>query len=389
MIRRFCLVVAVSAVLLSALPGPTQGQEQARQPAGPEWASVDGWGAFVKNGCAKCHSLRGVGGGRGPDLAALPEQTGFFELAAAVWNHAPRMGAQMWAAGVERQVTPSELSALLAFVFTAQYLDVSGDRGAGERLFSTKGCAGCHTLGDQGGQGRPALDRLKRLNSPILLSAAMWNHGTVTVARSRLDAGDLQHIVAYIARSARTTGAVTMPLLADTPARGRQIFQDKGCAGCHRLESRLSAGRRVSLAGFAERMWNHTSAVRAAGQRDAGPAQHVTGQDMAALVGHFFASRYFDTQQGDGRRGQQLIVDKGCLSCHAIYGRGADSAPDLATSNVVSSVEGQLAAMWNHGRLMTTSARRRTVPLRELTGQEVADIATYLGGVAKGPARSR
>ena len=137
-----------------------------------------------------------------------------------------------------------------------------------------------------------------------------------------------------------------------------------------------------------ERMWNHESAIEAAGPRGA-VLPHLTGQNMAVLVGHFFASRYFETRRGDSRRGEELVGNKGCLSCHAVYGRGRNLAPDLATSNVVSSVEGQLAAMWNHGRLMTTRARRQTVPLQEMTGQDVADIATYLSGVAKGPARSR
>jgi Cytochrome c len=107
------------------------------------------------------------------------------------------------------------------------------------------------------------------------------------------------------------------------------------------------------------------------------------------LVGHFFASRYFDTRLGDGRRGEKLVRDKGCVSCHAVYGRGANLAPDLATSNVVGSVDGQLAALWNHGRLMGTLARRQTAPLQELTGRELADIATYLAAVGKGPSRTR
>jgi mono/diheme cytochrome c family protein len=178
-------------------------------------------------------------------------------------------------------------------------------------------------------------------------------------------------------------------ILADTPTRGELVFKAKGCTACHSLESRPSrGGRRVSLADFAERMWNHESAIEAAGRRGAVPSR-LTGQDMAVLVGHFFASRYFDTGRGDSRRGQTLVRTKGCLSCHTVYGRGGDLAPDFATSNVVSSVEGQLAAMWNHGRLMSTKARRQREPLRELTGQEIADIATYLSGVAKGPVRSR
>jgi mono/diheme cytochrome c family protein len=115
--------------------------------------------------------------------------------------------------------------------------------------------------------------------------------------------------------------------------------------------------------------------------------RHVLSRDM--LQGDRVSLPRCPHGLGDGRRGQRLVGDKGCLSCHAVYGRGANSAPDLATSNVVSSVDGQLAALWNHGRLMSTLSRRQTVPIQELTGQELADIATYLAAVGKGPSRPR
>jgi hypothetical protein len=53
--------------------------------------------------------------------------------------------------------------------------------------------------------------------------------------------------------------------------------------------------------------------------------------------------------------------------------------------NVVSTRAGQVAAMWNHGRYMETKARRQSTPLPLLTGQELADIATYLAGLGSGP----
>jgi len=57
----------------------------------------------------------------------------------------------------------------------------------------------------------------------------------------------------------------------------------------------------------------------------------------------------------------------------------------MAIDNVVSTRAGQVAAMWNHGRYMETKARRQSTPLPRLTGQELADIATYLAGLGSGP----
>jgi hypothetical protein len=41
--------------------------------------------------------------------------------------------------------------------------------------------------------------------------------------------------------------------------------------------------------------------------------------------------------------------------------------------------------MWNHARYMATQARHRSMTLPALTGQELADIATYLAALGSGP----
>jgi len=98
---------------------------------------------------------------------------------------------------------------------------------------------------------------------------------------------------------------------------------------------------------------------------------------------------YFDPEAGRANRGEELVGSKGCLGCHAVYGRGAKTASDLAVSNVVSSPPGQVAAMWNHGRFMETAARRKLTALPRLTGQDVADIASYLAGLGSGAPKPR
>jgi mono/diheme cytochrome c family protein len=162
---RWCRVAVASTVLLLAWLRPVEGQGPVQGQTSPEWASPDGREVFVNSGCGKCHSLRRVGGGSAPDLAALPPVTGFFELAAAVWNHVPRMGAAMWETGIERLLSGRQTSTLLAFIFTAQYLDVSGDADTGERLFRDRGCARCHAAGEEGPPGMLALDVVKKSDS--------------------------------------------------------------------------------------------------------------------------------------------------------------------------------------------------------------------------------
>jgi hypothetical protein len=42
-----------------------------------------------------------------------------------------------------------------------------------------------------------------------------------------------------------------------------------------------------------------------------------------------------------------------------------------------------VAAMWNHGSRMESQAQKQAVELPVLTGQELADITTYLGSLGR------
>jgi cytochrome c2 len=46
---------------------------------------------FDAKGCVKCHAVRGVGGKVGPDLGRALRPRTFYDLAAALWNHASKM----------------------------------------------------------------------------------------------------------------------------------------------------------------------------------------------------------------------------------------------------------------------------------------------------------
>src|SRR3989304_574098 len=137
---------------------PAPHRPQPPQPFAPDWAMFAGGKVFAEKGCGRCHALRGTGGGVGPDLGRIQTGTSFFELGAAMWNHLPRMGAKMSELGIRRPtLTPTEVSNLIAFLFTAQYYDEPGDAKTGEELFAAKGCVQCHEVGGKGGRVGPGL----------------------------------------------------------------------------------------------------------------------------------------------------------------------------------------------------------------------------------------
>jgi mono/diheme cytochrome c family protein len=395
-------VAACAMFLVTLAPALARAQQvpsQPSQPFGPDWGMLAGWDVFVKKGCGKCHAIRGAGGGSGPDLARIQEGRSFFELGAAMWNHVPRMGDKMRELGVERPtLTGQELSNLIAFLFTAQYYDELGSASAGEKVFTAKGCVQCHEVGGKGGHVGPPLDGLKRANSPVLVSAAMWNHGpemaesmkAKNIPRPAFQGREMVDLIAYIVAAAKDNASETMQVIPGTPARGEQVFTDKQCAVCHAVGGKggkvgPELGRpehHVSLTRFAALMWNHGPTMWAKMKERGIQFPRLTGQEMADILAYLYTAHYFD-QRGVVQRGQQLVQSKGCLGCHSVRGKGGKLSADFASSSAVSSPSNVIAAMWNHASYMESHAQKQAVSWPILSGQELADLSSYLTSLTK------
>ncbi len=405
--RPFRIVAACGLAALTMLL-PTAARPQAPGSVPAEWTTVPGWNVFVDKGCGTCHRVRGVGDGTiGPDLAGLRASRSLFDLGAAMWNHLSQMGAAMRDTGTQPpRLTPLEFSSLAAFLFTTQYDGTSGDPVKGSRLFTAKSCAQCHAVGGRGGSVGPPLDGLKPSSSPVLMAAAMWNHGP-RMAEAMNARGltwptfrgtELADLAAYIATGAQDRGGGTAPVVPGTPERGEQLFVDRGCAACHPVGAgtgptpapRLATqAHRVSAGEFAGLMWNHGARMWAAMRQRGLTVPLLTGQEMADITAYLYTAYYFESAAGRAGRGRELIRQKGCLGCHTIYRKGGNGATDLAIDNVVSTPAGQVAAIWNHARYMQTAGRRQATTLPPLTGQELADISAYLAGLGSGPPKSK
>ena len=86
--------------------------------------------------------------------------------------------------------------------------------------------------------------------------------------------------------------------------------------------------------------------------------------------------------------GERLFSAKGCVSCHAVNGKGGTVAADFAKSTVIGSPASVIAGMWNHGPLMETAAQKQSVSWPMLKGRDLADIAAYFNSLNKRPASS-
>jgi mono/diheme cytochrome c family protein len=397
--HRLSLLMAAVCVALCAAAAHAQQTPQAAEPFAPAWRMLAGFDVFAAKGCGQCHAIRGMGPVTGPDLARVKSGTGFFDIGAALWNHMPRMAAEMSQARMDRpRLTPRETADLIAFVFTAQYNDESGDAKSGERLFATKGCAQCHAVAGKGGSVGPGLDPIKRVNSPVIVAASMWNHGPEMaaamkakgIARPSLEGKELLDIVAYLTRAAADSSGDSTQVVPGTPARGEQLFAERRCVTCHAVGGKGGrvgpdlgrTGHHVSLTSFAARMWNHGPKMWAAMKERGIEIPKLSGQDTADLLAYLYTAHYFDPR-ASARRGQQLVNDRGCTGCHSVRGKGGTVAADFATSTVTKTPESVIAAMWNHGPRMESAAATQRAALPVLSGQDLADITAFLGSLAK------
>jgi len=394
-VTRWITSALVSLLLVNAaLPARAQAPATPAAPFAPAWSMLAGWDVFAKKGCGGCHALRGVGPVTGPDLGRLTSDTGFFDVGAAMWNHLPRMGETMRAERIERPtLTPLDVENVIAFVFTARYFDELGDGRAGQRLFTAKGCVTCHALGGRGGSVGPALDAMKRANSPVLVATAMWNHGPEMaevmkahgVARPTFKDRELVDLIAYVVQAASDKPGDTAQVVPGTPSRGQALFTDKQCVTCHAVGSKGGtvgpdlgrSGHHMSLTQFAARMWNHGPAMWAKMKERNIAVPKLTGQEMADVLAYLYTNHYFDARPNTARGGR-LVRERGCIACHAVRGQGGKTAADFASSKVTGTPSSVVAAMWNHSARMEATAEARAVAWPVLTGAELGDITAYL-----------
>jgi len=116
------------------------------------------------------------------------------DVAAEMWNHAPRMmNAPI--------LNPSEMRRIVAYVWERQYMGPAGNVANGRTAFVEKRCAGCHE-----GPNAVGVGRTERVLTPITMIGAVWVHGPDMLKKVRAEGGtwptlsteEVADIVAYL-----------------------------------------------------------------------------------------------------------------------------------------------------------------------------------------------
>lgn len=364
----------------------------------PTQDAVAGARVFGAKGCVKCHSIDGLGGKIGPDLARIQRNRSFYDLAAALWNHLPGMAERMREFAVRRPaLSPAEAGDLIAFLYTLDYFDAPGNPAAGKRLFAEKKCIACHQVNGVGGVVGPELDSARQYASAMFVAAAMWNHGpNMTeamrergVARPSFGGNELGDLIAYLKSAGAEKSGPSLNLFPGDPERGRRLFTDHRCIECH---SAGGGGGKIgpdlaeravhlSMTQFAQAMWNKAPAMTAAMKQRRIAVPRLDAQHMADIVAYLYSVRYF-ARPGNAERGRALAAQKGCLACH-----GLDTekiGPALSRVKGLDSPETVVAAMWNHSFIGARASEQQKSLWPQFRPEEMADLAAFLQTVGRG-----
>lgn len=258
---------------------------------------------FAAKGCVQCHAVGGAGGQVGPALDAMRQANSPVLVAAAMWNHAPKMTDVMRGRGtVWPRFQDRELIDLITYVVavskdtpatTRQIIPGTPERG--RELFSEKKCASCHAVAGKGPRVGPDLGTPGRPLSLTQFAGQMWNHAPGMLAKMKernveppaLTGQDMADLLAYlyVSRYFDTSGRAE---------RGREALQAKGCLGCHSVGGKggtagadfTSSNVVKTPSSIVAGMWNHSRLMEAETQKRQVAWPTVTGRELADITAY-------------------------------------------------------------------------------------------------------
>ncbi len=174
--------------------------------------------------------------------------------------------------------------------------------------------------------------------------------------------------------------------------RGKNLYQAKGCRGCHELKD---FERPASIAPVLSRVGEKVDAVWLAGwlkrpkdylPDNIMPFFDLPTEKIAALSAFLLSKKSGQTPAGqavgggDIDNGKRLVEEVGCLGCHQVRENGGVFGPDL--SRVAEKVDVQWEVAWLKN---PRSFDPETVmPDFRLADRQIADIAAYLFSLGDG-----
>ncbi|MBI4196769.1 MAG: c-type cytochrome [Deltaproteobacteria bacterium] len=254
--------------------------------------STRGKGLFKERQCIRCHT----------DPSSFPRGMTPIYLAKTLWNHGPRMSAQMSRLGIPwPRFEGVEMMDLVAYLRetarseSATTYGVPGNPNEGRKVYRSKGCPQCHGGSNDSTQpnlANPALGLQVSLTQTV---SRLWNHAPQMFSRLSEQGLEAPHfsereiadLVAYI---------YFLNYFDSSPdlTAGRKLFADKQCNTCHSLGGGiqgagpdLSASPKASSSiDMVAAMWNHTPFMHSVMQEKEIPWPRFEKGELNDLLGY-------------------------------------------------------------------------------------------------------
>jgi mono/diheme cytochrome c family protein len=338
---------------------------------------------LTSKGCITCHSIWGVGGKLGPDLATVGADQSFQQLASMFWNHTPRMVQLLKQKGRDwPTLSEKEMADVISFIYYLNLLDRPGDPTLGKQVFQEKRCGSCHSLNGP----PPSLGRFGSYVSTVSLAQAMWNAGRTMhqaqqargIAMPLFQGREMADLQAYLRSEDRSSGATYLPL--PDLSSGARLFHTKGCANCHQPGARRSVGPdlsqkplRKSISEICGVLWNHSFAMQATMSAQGMGFAKFENNELADILAYIYFL-HFSRDEGDPARGQKVFASKGCVTCHGPNKQG----PDLMQGSEKFEMLHLATSMWNHAPIMYQSMESEVMKWIRLDSNDMQDLSKIL-----------
>ena len=359
----------------------------------------EGREVFHKKGCIQCHAINGSGGEDGPDLGKEKFYGTYLELAALMWNHFPKMFEKMQKTDFQfPELDQEEMKQLIAYLSYMRYMGEStGRESKGRKLLKNKGCVLCHEFGGLGGDIGPDITAKKEYLTPMMLAESMWNHGPNmmelfqehNIERPEFEDDEIVDLANGIRSYMRSTKVPLNSHYLGDPVQGKKIAEKKGCMLCHSFRGVggelgpdfADVDFNYSVIQIAGKMWNHGQQMwEMMISKDITFPVFKSGE-MVDVISYMYSLKLED-DPGDAEKGHQIVINRGCLSCHSLRGKGAEISIDLATLDEMASPLVMITAMWNHAPAMQEKLLQTKVKRPVLNGKDMANLYAYLNSLS-------
>ena len=173
------------------------------QPGSPR----NGEKLFVQKHCIECHSVTPQGDPTRANLRARLIKGSLMTIAGAMWNHGPKMWADMARRGVPLStLTAEEMSDIIGYLYFLQFIDPPGVAERGRKVFQEKRCGQCHLSSEKGVAQGADFAKSDKLKTQLEVVTEMWNHASTmeaTMLKESLEwpvfrGGEMADLIAYL-----------------------------------------------------------------------------------------------------------------------------------------------------------------------------------------------